>query len=169
MEILQLPAGPVADADAPTALLTSGPGALAGLLKGPIVVGVTGDGVLLVLEQDNQRIQAFDVYGNPVPYFPNNSPFAPLQTETSSPSFLDMSVTDDGWIYVLSYINTGNAQSDYRLDIYTPAGVFLSRTVGVNGAKIVADSWRRVYTLNYESFLGPGGRTEPSVSQWIPS
>jgi hypothetical protein len=47
----------------------------------PIAVGVTGDGVLLVLEQDNQRIQAFDVYGNPVPYFPNNSPFAPLQTE----------------------------------------------------------------------------------------
>ena len=167
MEILQLPAGPVADANAPTALLTSGPGALAGLLKGPIAIGVTGDGVLLVLEQDNRRIQAFDVYGNPVPYFPNNSPFAPLQTETPSPSYLDMSVTDDGWIYVLSHVNTGSTQSDYRLDIYTPAGIFLSRTVGVNGAKIVADSWRRVYTLNYESFLGPAGRTEPSVSQWI--
>jgi hypothetical protein len=169
MEILQLPAGSVADANAPIALLTSGPGALAGLLKGPIAIGVTGDGVLLVLEQDNQRIQAFDVYGNPVPYFPNNSPFAPLRTETSSPSYLDMSVTRDGWIYVLSYVNTGSTQIDYRLDIYNPAGVFLSRTVGVNGAKIVADSWRRVYTLNYESFLGPGGRTEPSVSQWIPS
>jgi hypothetical protein len=169
MEILQLPAGPVADANAPTAFLTSGRGALPGLLKGPIAIGVTGDGVLLVLEQDNQRIQAFDVYGNPVPYFPNNSPFTPLQTETSSPTYLDMSVTDDGWIYVLSHVNTGSTQSDYRLDIYTPAGVFLSRTVGVNGAKIVADSWRRVYTLNYESFLGPAGRTEPSVSQWIPS
>lgn len=169
MEILQLPAGPVADRDAPLALLTSGPGPLAGLLKGPIALGVTPDLVLLVLEQDSARIQAFDVYGNPVPYFTNGSPFAPLQPDAPAPSYLDMSVTDDGWIYVLSYVNTGNTPTDYRLDIYTPAGAFLSRTVGVNGAKIVVDSWRRVYTLNYESFLGPGGRTEPSVSQWVPS
>ncbi len=130
---------------------------------------VTGDGVVLVLEQDNTRIQAFDVYGNPVPYFPNQSPFAALQAETPTPTYLDMSVTDDGWIYVLSHVNQGSQASDYRLDLYTPTGSFLSRTTGVNGAKIFVDSWRRVYTLNYESFLGPGGRTEPSVSQWIPS
>jgi hypothetical protein len=80
-----------------------------------------------------------------------------------------MSVTDDGWIYVLSYVNTGSTATDYRLDLYTVSGAFLSRTIGVNGAKIVVDSWRRVYTLNYESFLGPGNRTEPSVSQWTPS
>ena len=168
MEILQLPTEPVADADAPVARLTSGPGTLAGLLKGPIAVDVTGDLVILVLEQENARIQAFDIYGNPVPYFPNGSPFAPLREETPAPTYLDMSVTDDGWIYVLSYVETGSKPADYRLDIYTPAGVFLSRTVGVNGAKLVVDSWRRVYTLNYESFLGPGGRTEPSVSQWTP-
>jgi hypothetical protein len=29
--------------------------------------------------------------------------------------------------------------------------------------------WRNLYTLNYESFQGPGGRTEPSVSTWMPS
>jgi len=169
MEILQLPSGPITDADAPKAVMTSGPGALAGLLKGPIAVDVTGDGVVLVLEQDNSRIQAFDVYGNPVPYFPNHSPFAPLQAEQPAPVYLDMSVTDDGWIYVLSYVNTGSKATDYRLDLYTSSGAFLSRTIGVNGAKIVVDSWRRVYTLNYESFLGPGSRTEPSISQWIPS
>jgi hypothetical protein len=39
----------------------------------------------------------------------------------------------------------------------------------VNAAKIVVDMWRNLYTLNYESFLGPGERTEPSVSAWIPS
>ena len=149
--------------------MTSGPGELAGLLKGPIAVDVTGDGVVLVLEQDNARIQAFDVYGNPVPYFPNHSPFVALQAETPAPTYLDMSVTDDGWIYVLSYVNTGSTATDYRLDLYTVSGAFLSRTIGVNGAKIVVDSWRRVYTLNYESFLGPGNRTEPSVSQWTPS
>jgi len=169
MEILQLPPGPVADADAPRAVMTCGPGALAGLLKGPVAVDVTGDGVVLVLEQDNARIQAFDVYGNPVPYFPNHSPFAALQPETPAPVYLDMSVTDDGWIYVLSYVNTGSQPTDYRLDLYTRAGAFLSRTTGVNGAKIVVDSWRRVYTLNYESFLGPTNRTEPSISQWIPT
>ena len=169
IEILQLPSGPVADADAPRAVMTSGPGTLAGLLKGPIAVDVTGNGVVLVLEQDNARIQAFDVYGNPVPYFPNQAFFVSLQAETPAPVYLDMSVTDDGWIYVLSYVNTGRTATDYRLDLYTPTGAFLSRTTGVNGAKIVVDSWRRVYTLNYESFLGPGNRTEPSVSQWIPS
>ena len=169
MEILQLPAAPVADADAPKAVLTSGPGALPGLLKGPIAVDVTGDGVVLVLEQDNTRIQAFDVYGNPVPYFANQSPFAALKEETPTPSYLDMSVTDDGWIYVLSYVNQGSNATDYRLDLYTSTGTFLSRTTGVNGAKLFVDSWRRVYTLNYETFLGPGGRTEPSVSQWVPS
>ena len=169
MEILQLPPGPIADADAPRAVLTGGPGALAGLLKGPVAVDVTVDGVVFVLEQDNARIQAFDVYGNPVPYLPNHSPFVALQPETPAPVYLDMSVTDDGWIYVLSYVNTGSQPTDYRLDLYTPAGAFLSRTSGVNGAKIVVDSWRRVYTLNYESFLGPTNRTEPSISQWIPS
>lgn len=169
MEILQLPAAPVADANAPKAVLTSGPGELPGLLKGPVAVDVTGDGIVLVLEQDNTRILAFDVYGNPVPYFPNHSPFAPLKAETPAASYLDMSVTDDGWIYVLSYVNTGSSPSDYRLDLYSPTGAFLSRTTSVNGAKIVVDSWRRVYTLNFESFLGPGGRTEASVSQWIPS
>lgn len=169
MEILQLPAAPVADADAPRAVLTSGPGALPGLLNGPIAVDVTGDGVVLVLEQNNARIQAFDVYGNPVPYFTNQSPFVALKEETPTPSYLDMSVTDDGWIYVLSYVNQGSNANDYRLDLYTSTGTFLNRTTGVNGAKIFVDSWRRVYTLNYESFLGPGNRTEPSVSQWIPS
>lgn len=127
MEILRLPAGPVADAVAPVALLASGPGALAGLLKGPVALDVTGDGVLLVLEQDNARIQAFDVYGNPVPYFPDNSPFVSLQAETPTPVYLDVSVTDDRWIYVLSYVNTGDTATDYRPDIYTPAGAFLSR------------------------------------------
>ena len=40
---------------------------------------------------------------------------------------------------------------------------------GVNGARMVVDMWRNLYTLNFEHFEGPGGRTEPSVSTWLPT
>ena len=89
--------------------------------------------------------------------------------------YLDVGVETKGFIYVLSYQGTGSAQSDYHLDIYNPDGTWLSRTPenpsapGVNGAKMIVDQWRNLYTLNYETILGPNNRTEPSVSTWIPS
>ena len=70
---------------------------------------------------------------------------------------------------MLSHAGDGNSVADYRLDLYQPNGAWLARTVGVNAARIIVDMWRNLYTLNYESFQGPGGRTEPSVSPWIPS
>jgi hypothetical protein len=84
-------------------------------------------------------------------------------------TYLSMSTELKGYIYVLSYVGDGSSASDYRLDIYLPNGPWLARTTGLNAAKIVVDMWRNLYTLNYESFAGPGGRTEPSVSTWIPS
>ena len=89
--------------------------------------------------------------------------------------YLDVGVETKGFIYVLSYQGTGSAQSDYHLDIYNPDGAWLSRTPknagnpGVNGARMIVDQWRNLYTLNYEAILGPNNRTEPSVSTWIPS
>ena len=89
--------------------------------------------------------------------------------------YLDTGVETKGFVYVLSYEGTGSATSDYHLDIYSPDGTWLSRTPenagdpGVNGARIVVDQWRNLYTLNYEAILGPNNRTEPSVSTWIPS
>lgn len=89
--------------------------------------------------------------------------------------YLDVGVETKGFVYVLSYQGTGSAQSDYHLDIYNPDGTWLSRTPenacdpGVNGARIIVDQWRNLYTLNYEAILGPNNRTEPSVSTWIPS
>lgn len=89
--------------------------------------------------------------------------------------YLDVGVETKGFIYVLSYQGTGSAQSDYHLDIYNPDGTWLSRTPenaghpGVNGARMIVDQWRNLYTLNYEAILGPNNRTEPSVSTWIPS
>jgi LBP / BPI / CETP family, C-terminal domain len=84
-------------------------------------------------------------------------------------TYLSMSTELKGYIYVLSYVGAGRSVTDYRLDIYQPNGPWLARTAGVNAAKVVVDMWRNLYTLNYESFQGPGGRTEPSVSTWMPS
>jgi hypothetical protein len=39
---------------------------------------------------------------------------------------------------------------------------------GLAAARLQVDLWRNVFTLNYEIVQG-SGRTEPSVSEWIPS
>ncbi|GHG77025.1 hypothetical protein [Streptomyces glebosus] len=67
--LLPLPAEPVTDDKAPEALLVSGQGIREGLLKGPKALAVAPDGRILVLESLNNRIQAFDTKGNPVPSF----------------------------------------------------------------------------------------------------
>jgi hypothetical protein len=97
-------------------------------------------------------------------------PTAPLHDlGQADVTYLSMSTELKGYIYVLSYTGDGSSVTDYRLDIYQPNGPWLARTTGVNAAKVVVDMWRNLYTLNYESLLGPGERTEPSVSTWIPS
>ena len=49
-----------------------------------------------------------------------------------------------------------------------PMETFLTRTEGVNAARIAVGLWRDLYTLNYERILGPNEPPEPSISQWIP-
>jgi hypothetical protein len=95
----------------------------------------------------------------------------PLCDRLPSPgvTYLSLNTELKGYIYVLSHTGDGSSVTDYRLDIYHPNGPWLARTDGVNAAKIVVDMWRTLYTLNYEAFPGPGGRTEPSVSIWAPS
>ncbi|MCG7409287.1 hypothetical protein MH117_17860 [Paenibacillus sp. ACRRX] len=69
MEILQIPAEPTDDAQAPDAQMVSGLGVRQGLMQGPRALAVTPDGRILILETLNQRIQSFDVQGNPVASF----------------------------------------------------------------------------------------------------
>ncbi len=66
---LKLGAGPVPTAQAPIAMPLSGEGVREGLLQKPVALTITADGRILILEEANQRIQAFDVLGNPVPCF----------------------------------------------------------------------------------------------------
>jgi hypothetical protein len=106
------------------------------------------------------------------------NPFMALHTTGEPVTYLDIGVELQGFLYVLSYTGEGRAVSDYKLDLYDPNGKWLSRTpdtkkdpaaTGVNGARLVVDMWRRMYTVNFEKFLGPGERTEPSISTWNPT
>lgn len=107
----------------------------------------------------------------------NYSPFTPL-TAVDNVSYLDMATEAKGYIYVLGYFGNGNELADYFVDIYEPTGAWMVRTpdpskglgaTGVNGGRLAVDLWRNMYTLNFEYFLGPHERTEPSISLWEPS
>lgn len=91
-----------------------------------------------------------------------------LQDEVT---YLDIAIENKGYIYVLYFTKNGENASEYMLDIYNPDGtVLLKEPVGgVAAARLTVDQWRTLWTLNYELFLGPNNRTEPSVSGWIPS
>jgi hypothetical protein len=86
-----------------------------------------------------------------------------------TPAYASMATETKGYIYVLSYVPPGSDIADFTLDIYQPDGSWLAATGGVNAGDIVLDMWRNLYTLNFESFPGPNGRTEPSISIWTPS
>lgn len=172
--ILTLPDEAVPSANAPWAQVLSGPGTRPGLFSLPQQVAIAPNQTIYVLEAGNQRIQAFSRGGHPVPAFPNlPTPYwIPLYTETTDPtdiSYAAMSVEIKGYIYVLSIEGDGYDPSQFRLDIYTPEGTHLLRQRGINAASLTVDLWRNVYTQNYQTILGPGSRTEPSVSEWIPS
>lgn len=180
IESLKLPADPMDDGTAAQYFLArtcAGLGSRPGLINAPTAAAITPDGVILVLEAGNNRLQAFDVHGNALPYFqnlPKGYPpyFLPLDATQNGYSYLDIAVEFSGFIYVLAK----DASNNHRLDIYHPqqSGTNpIATTQGVNGAKLAVDFWRNVYTLNYEVLQLPGGGipefTEPSVSLWVPS
>lgn len=177
IEVLSLKAGPVADAQAPFAEMYSGYGTRPGLIHIPAGVAALPSAGFVVLEAADSdlpgavaRLQAFDLLGNPAPVFAGNSPVAPLKGEDAPVTLLDLDVESKGFIYVLKYLNDGSDVGDYRLDIYNPDGSFLAQTAGLSAAKMTVDLWRTLYTLNFEVIEKPeGGRTEPSVSIWLPS
>ncbi len=171
LEILKL-TGPTTDAKAPLASAVSGQGMREGLLNGPLCAALTPDGAVLVLETANNRIQSFDASGNPVStVFTVNgqaSYFAPLQYQTPTYSYIDMATEYTGYIYLLSYTQSGLGYQ-YYLDIYSPQGAFLSRTSQFSATRITVSYWRDVFAANLEALQRNDGITEPSISRWIPS
>ena len=105
METLPIPPAPMPDADALVHLVAqtkSGQGSRPGLMTSPVAAAVAPDGTILVLEFGDQdanppvpaRIQAFDLGGNPKPFFPNETSPYTLQL-TATPN-------SDGWEYSIS-------------------------------------------------------------------
>lgn len=171
MEVLELPAVPNDPSNAPQAVPFSvskmGLGARPGLLDTPVAVTVFRS-TILILENGNQRIQAVDVSGNPVARFQGGTTNIVELERGAGIVYLDLGVEGLGYMYVLSYVNDGATPTDYRLDIYDPRGDFLTRTTGVAAARLAVDTFRNVYTLNYET-IATAPRVEPSLSHWIPS
>ena len=187
METLKIPPAPMSDADAAAQLLAQtkcGKGSRPGLMTSPVAAAVAADGTILVLEFGDPtpptppalpaRIQAFDLGGNPKPFF-TQQPVPYVLELTATPNtagwqYMDMAIEYGGFIYVLSQLQGTN-----RLDIYAPGQTGtapISTTTGFNAAKIAVDFWRNVYTLNYEVIPttgSPPAFTEPSVSLWTPS
>jgi hypothetical protein len=168
LEVLKLPMGPVNQCDAPRSEILSGQGTRKGLMDKPVDLAITPEGVILVLENGNTRIQAFDVFGNPVPYFPDSSPFLLLGNKAEIREYLDIAVSSFGLVYILSRINKGENASDYYLDIYESNGNHICETNGLCASSIEVDSWGRIYSLNFESIYGADGISRPSISQWEP-
>lgn len=162
LEIVKLSATAIADDVAPLAQVYGGLGQRQGLLSGPLAVAITPGGFLLVLEQGNNRLQAFDVHGNCAALFAGSSLVA-LQS-ASGAQYQDLAISPFGYIYVL----WGDVAGTTSLDVYGAEGSFLCRTSGVNAGKIAVDSRESVFTLNYATFTGLSGQAEPSISVWTP-
>ncbi len=171
MEIVELPAQAEDPSTAPQAVPFSvskmGKGTRSGLLNAPVAVAVI-NAAILILEDGNQRVQAVDVSGNPVPLFQNGSTNIVDLEQGPGIVYLDIGVEGMGYFYVLSFVNDGMSAADYRLDVYDPQGNFLTRTTKVAAARMAVDTFRNVYTLNYET-VANAPRIEPSLSQWNPS
>jgi hypothetical protein len=175
-EVLPLIDAPVADADAPLSSPYGGMGLRPGLMGGPTLAALAPDGSVLVLERDNNRIQAFDLQANPVPLFGTNGYFISLRDQGSAfnVTYLDLGVDFKGYVFVL-YELTPKAGGDaqFGLDIYDPDGNFLATTPGFVAAKMTVNYWRDIFTENFQVLKLPNGtipdKTEPSISHWIPS
>jgi hypothetical protein len=173
LQILDLPLTATDSAGAKWALLCSGPGTREGMLSSPQAIAIAPNQTILVLEAGNARVQAFSMGGHPAPVFGGRAPYwFPLFAEPNEDrtvTYLSMSIDVQGYIFVLSQEGDGYVASQFRLDVYAPDGQHLLRQRGVNAGAMTVDLWRNLYTLNFQAILGPGQRTEPSVSAWIPS
>ncbi|MCC7504603.1 MAG: hypothetical protein IT259_04845, partial [Saprospiraceae bacterium] len=102
--ILDLPASASPDDQAVQSRIVSGQGVREGLMQGPKALVVAPDGRVLVLESINNRVQAFDLLGNPVPGFTPN-PFIFTLNTSDVASTLDAGSTPS--VLIDGLVNAG--------------------------------------------------------------
>lgn len=169
MAVLQLPDQAYAD-DATTnnAVLKLGYGDTEKLVKKPQALTISRTGAILILQGESSiAVKAFDVSGNPWPFF-NNGTASSFPLAEPDAKWLDIAIDDTEMLFILSYTGTGMMKNDYRLDVYDKTGSRVFRNTGVSVARMVVDKWRRVYSLNQETMKN-SHIVEPTVSVWMPS
>jgi hypothetical protein len=139
------------------------------------------------------RLSAYDLQMKPVNRFfdADGAPSPWLYLDRPEDHYyLDMTIVGDEqmtYIYLLYYSGSGAAATDYNMAIYTygktaPATNPMVTTNGIPAARLAVDMWHSAYTLNFAMVTdgsgkiagpagpatGPGGRTAPSVSMWMP-
>jgi hypothetical protein len=171
IEVVDLPDAAVADDVAPLSNAYGGRGLREGLMNAPVLAALAPDGTVLILEQENKRIQAFDLNANPARKFGDATAdyFFPLRSQNVQ-TYVDFAVEFEGYMYVL-----WETSRVYTLDIYDPQGNYLASTQNFVGQSMAVNYWRDVFTQNSVSLklpttnMVPDARTEPAISRWIPS
>jgi hypothetical protein len=174
---------------------SAGVGTQIGLVGSPIAVAVTNPGTVLILDDANAQIAAFDLNGNPVPYFTETLTRRSLFTRSqraatsggqytlalaSTGTYLDLAVDGAGQIYTLYYTGDGSQPAQYHVDVYSQTGAVLdTASPGVNVPHIAVDYWRSIYGANYDALknIATGnaqidpklGVIEPSLSRFDPT
>lgn len=180
LETHRLPGKSLADGDARQQLraqLRSGRGGRPGLMAQPVAAAIGSDGIVVVLEQGNNRLHAFDQAGNAVPYFSGQTPAYFLTLSSTDPAngweHLDVAIEFTGLVYVLSRRGALHRVAIFKRDQQGTAPLAYSE--GINAGRIAVNYWRSLYTLNYEVIqransanTTPAPVTEPSVSLWVP-
>jgi hypothetical protein len=145
-----------------------------------VAIAVTNPGTVLVLEAATAQISAFDLNGNPVPYF-GDDPAAGYTLPLVSPgTYLDIAVDGAEQAYLLYFTGTGSVPADYHVDVYTKTGTPLdTHSPGVNVPHLAVDYWRSIYAANYSPLTTLGTTTpridprlgvpEPSLSRFDPT
>ena len=185
---------PVSTPNPVQAAYSAGSGTQTGLLSSPIAIAVTNPGLVFVLDAATSQISAFDLNGNPVPYFQatltRRSLVARPRRGASGPgtytlplvskgTYLDIAVDGSGQIYLLYHTGDGSAPSDYHVDVYTATGEPLdTASPGVNVPHLAVDYWRSIFAANFDPLdniatgkpqIDPAlGVAEPSVSRFDP-
>lgn len=159
-------------------------GARPGLVQQPVGIAMGLNGVVFVLEQGAQRIQAFNVTGSPTPYFTvggntqNPSYYLDLTKTIPNTKYLGIGVDGAGWIYVHGYQGDGSQVSDYGVSVFKADGTNVVQfATGVNASQFAVDYWRDLYTQDFGpmqqtsggAYIGPSGVAQPAVSIWVPN